>query len=299
MRERPARAASSCCSRTSRSTGRSWPTARSTSARPRPWAYDDRPRRRHHRAAARRAAADARVRLRRGRLPHGLPPTTPRRSPSRCRAAAAIGASAPALPVGADPVLAGAAVDVRPVATPHRRAPQAAARPVEAAPRPVGSRSAGRSDARATAGGAPSSTSARADHRFADELVAALADLVDAWQPDPRPDLAHLRPVAARPDAPRRPRRSPRRRARPPGPRRRSGGWPTADPRRLMANSTRQHANVLGAFAIDEPPARRARCCWSTTPSTPAGPSPRSAPCCASRGCPAVHPLAVADGAPS
>jgi ATP-dependent DNA helicase RecQ len=202
----------------------------------------------------------------------------------------------PTLPQDADPVLAGAAstfVRAQPFfIEPRKQLPNRSKLAVE---RRV---EVGRALGRLGDGGWGALVrDGRDDHRFADELVAALADLVRAWAPDPAPawlafvpsardpvllaDLAErlggalalpVHPVVAR--------------------------VAEREPQSAMANSTRQHANVVGAFTIREPiPAGAVLLVDDTVDSrwtlTEVGALLRDA------GCPAVHPLAVADGGAS
>jgi ATP-dependent DNA helicase RecQ len=134
----------------------------------------------------------------------------------------------------------------------------------------------------------------RDDHRFADELVAALAELVRDWAPDPAPTWLTYVPSQRDPkllidladrladhlDLPVHP--AVERIA-------------DREPQSAMANSTRQHGNVVGAFEVGTPmPAGPVLLVDDTVDSrwtlTEVGALLRDA------GCPAVHPLAVADG---
>ena len=117
--------------------------------------------------------------------------------------------------------------------------------------------------------------------------------------PRPGADVADLRPVRARPDA-----RSP---TSPTASAPRSGlpfhpvveQSADREPQAAMANSARQHANVGGAFDVAGAAPRRPGPAPRRHRRLRAGPSPRSASLLRDAGCPAVHPLAVADGGAS
>ena len=163
---------------------------------PRPWAYDE------ERVAGitalrrDRAAADARLRHRRRRLPHGVPPAAPRRPrPGAVRALRPV--HRPDAPPGRRPGPRRRGLDLRALAAVLHRAPQAAARTGRSSRPSAASRSAGRWAGWATAAGATLVRTGRDDHRFADELVAALAELVARLGPGPGTDVADLRPVAS------------------------------------------------------------------------------------------------------
>ena len=144
----------------------------------------------------------------------------------------------------------------------------------------AGSRSAGRWAGLGDGGWGTLVRDGRDEHRFADELVDALAAAGRRrGRPHPRrPGSPSSRRCATRRCSPTSPSAWARRSASRCTPS--SSASPSAEPQSAMANSTRQLGNVVGAFAVRRR-CRRARSCSSTTPSTPAGPSPRSAACSA------------------
>ena len=155
-------------------------------AHPAPVDLRRRPGRRHHRAAPDRAAADARLRHRRRRLPHGVPPAAPRRPrPGAVRPLRPLHRpdAAPGRRPGRSPARASTFLRSQPIVIePRKQLPE----PVASSRPSAGSRSAGRSAGWATAAGAPSCAPAATTTASPTSWSTRWPTLVRDWAPGPR-----------------------------------------------------------------------------------------------------------------